>query len=90
LIISAPDIATPAVVRLDILSDWEHQAAELQARLKQIKAAQDSCILTRATARRPHRCRRRDACPDPRRFGELHAEREQAETLIAAMATTNP
>ena len=73
-------------------ADRDAQAAALAARLKRIETGQNSCILELEelpadpadTAAAAMRTRIRA------RFAELHAEREQLETQLAALAQSTP
>ncbi len=76
----------------DAAADRDAQAARLQARLKRIETAQNSCILELEqlpadptdTAAAAMRARIRA------RFADLHHEREQIEAQLAALAKTTP
>ena len=76
----------------DALADRDAQAARLQARIKRIETAQNSQILELEqlpadpadTASAAMRARIRA------RFADLHHEREQIETQLAALAKTTP
>jgi hypothetical protein len=75
----------------DAAAERDAQAARLQGRIRRIETAQDSCILeleqlpadaadTAAAMRARIRAR----------FADLHHEREQLETRLAALAKTAP
>ena len=76
----------------DALAERDAQAARLQARLRRIETAQDSCILELEqlpadpadTAAAAMRARIRA------RFADLHREREQLETQLQSLAKTTP
>ena len=76
----------------DAIADRDAQAARLQARIKRIETAQNSQILELEdlpadpadTASAAMRARIRA------RFADLHHEREQIETQLAALAKTTP